>query len=167
MEYYEITQKGQTGNVIYPQKSAYKGIWERTEPVFVPGRAKKPKEELIFLPLYEGDAFLISAAMQVVWQEYQNGGRYRPCAFGSVEQRQVLPYSFAVPRILDCIHPDTQYYKNNTIQELILAQTGVGAHRVFGVRTLHSIRLIFAEDVLEAIIRENMTRFQWEPVSVR
>lgn len=164
MEYYRITQKKSIRNVILPQFPSSTEIWSRTEPLFISGTAEDPKGELSFLPLYEGNAFLIYSPMQAVWQKYQKGGRYRSCAFGSVEQRRVLPYCFAVPRMLECIHPDTLYHKNGTIKELVLDRESIGAHKVFGIRTLHSIRLILSEDVLEEILRKNMTCFQWEEV---
>ena len=167
MEYYRITQKKNIRNVILPRFPSPTEIWSKAEPLFVPGTANEQEEELSFLPLYEGNAFLICGSMQAVWQTYQKGGRYRPCAFGSVEQRRVLPYYFAVPRILECIHQDTVYYKNDTIKELILDRESIGAHKVFGIRTLHSIRLILSEDVLEELLRKNITCFQWEEVIAR
>lgn len=167
MEYYRLMQKKNIRNVIWPQFPSATEIWRKTEPLFVPGSAEDPKEELSFLPFYEGIAFLICGSMQTVWQKYQKGGRYRPCAFGSIEQRKVFPYCFVTPRIRECIHPDTLYHKNGAIKELVLDRENIGAHKVFGIRTLHSIRLILSEDVLEEIMRKNMTCFQWEEVTVR
>lgn len=167
MEYYRITQKKNIRNIILPKFPSSTEIWHRTEPMFVPGKAAETEGELSFLPLYEGNAFLICGPMQAVWKMYQKGGRYRPCAFGSVEQRKVLPYCFTVPRILECIHPDTVYYKNDTIKELVLDRESIGAHKVFGIRTLHSIRLILSGDVLEELLRKNITCFQWEEVIAR
>lgn len=167
MEYLRITQKRNIRNVLLPQFPSSTEIWKETEPLFVPGKAEEPEGEVVFLPFYEGNAFLISGPMQAVWQDCQKGGRYRACAFGSVEKRQILPYSFVMPRILECVHPETLYYKNGTIQKLILDKAEIGAHKVFGVRTLRSIMLILAEDVLEEMLRGNMTGFQWEPITAR
>lgn len=167
MEYLRITQKRNIRNVLLPQLPSSTEIWGKREPLFIPSFAEEPEGEAVFLPFYEGNAFLISGPMQAIWEDYQRGGRYRPCAFGSVEKRKILPYCLAMPRILECTHADTLYYKNGAVQKLILDKAEIGANKVFGVRTLRSIMLILSEDVLEEMLRGNMTGFQWETVSAR
>lgn len=166
MEYYRITQKDNIRNTIMPGKVSASEIWEKDSPFFLPGTADRPEEELVFLPFYEGSAFLISDPVKTIWERYQMGGRYRPCAFGSVEQRKIVPYCFMAPKMIDCIHPDTEYHKNGDVRMLCLDGGIIGANRVFGVRTWHCIRLIIAEDVLEEMMREGITGYNWEKISV-
>lgn len=166
MEYYRITQKDNIGNTIMLGKITASEIWGQDGPFFLPGTAREPKGELVFLPFYEGNAFLVSDPVRTIWERYQRGGRYRPCAFGSVEQRKIIPYCFMTPRVIDCIHPDTEYHKNGDVRTLCLDGNIIGANRVFGVRTLRCIRLIIAGDVLEEMVREGITGYNWERISV-
>jgi len=166
MEYYRITQKDNIRNTIMPEKVSASEIWEKDSPFFLPGIADRPEEDLVFLPFYESSAFLISGPVKTIWESYQRGGRYRPCAFGSVEQRKIVPYCFMAPRMIDCIHPDTEYYKNGDVRTLCLDGHSIGANRIFGVRTLRRIRLIIAEDVLEEMIREKIIGYNWEQILI-
>ncbi|MBE5988918.1 MAG: hypothetical protein E7250_14440 [Paenibacillaceae bacterium] len=166
MEYYRITQKDDWWNVIKPEVPSVTEIWGKSEPFFLSGMSKEPDDYLMFLPFYDGDTFLISDPVKYIWKRYQKGGRYRPCAFGSVKQRQILPYCFMMPRILEAIHSDTEYFKNGDIRELVLNKKIIGANRVFGVRSLRRIRLIISADVLEEMIRENITGYNWSKVKI-
>jgi hypothetical protein len=164
MEYYRITQKDDWWNVIKPQVPPVSEIWASSEPFFLPGVSKESDDYQVFLPFYNGDVFLISDPVKYIWKKFQKGGRYRPCAFGSEKQRRILPYCFMIPRILDGIHSDTEYYKNGDIKELVLNKKIIGANRVFGISSLRRIRLIVSSDVLEEMLRENITGFNWSKV---
>jgi hypothetical protein len=166
MEYYRITQIDNWENVIRPEILSISEIWEKSEAIFLPGISDTSDELLTFLPFYESNVFLISEPVKLIWERYQKGGRYRPCAFGSVKQRRILPYSFMMPRILEGIHSDTRYYPNGDIKELYLDREVIGAHRVFGIRSIRHIWLIVSADVLEEMMRENLTGYHWTEVNV-
>ncbi|WP_143320485.1 hypothetical protein [Clostridium sp. HBUAS56010] len=164
MDYYRITQKDNWLNVIKPRFPHPTDLWGRTEPFFLPGISEDSKEPSVFLPIYMSDSFLVSDHVKVIWKKYQKGGRYHPCAFGNVEQRRIFPYCFVMPRILDGVHPDTTYHKNGDIKELYLDKKIIGANRVFGIQTIRRIWLIVSDDVLEVMIRENITGFNWSKI---
>lgn len=167
MEYYRITQRKNLPNCIRPPYLSLTDIWSETAPVFVPGIADRPKEEITFLPFYETNVFFLSGPLRAIWERSQVGGRYRQCAFGSVEQRKVQPYCFMMPRILSAVHPDTRYRRNGEIEELCLDREIVGAHKVFGVKDQRKIFLIVSADVLEEMMRSGVTVLHWEEVLAR
>lgn len=161
MEYYRLTQSENINNTLLPLFPTASEIWSETVPVFVPGKADNPKGELVFLPFYEGHAFMVASAVKGIWDNWQKGGRYRACALGSIEQRRVYPYYFSMPRVLECVHPNTLYHKTGETKALCINLDIVGANRVFCVRTLRRMMLIVAEDVLEEMLRENVNGFNW------
>lgn len=168
MEYHRITQSREGKDVLQPISLTVSEIWGEERPLFVPGREGKAGRQPAFLPFYEiPGGFLISARVRYLWQEYQRGGRYRPCAFGSVARKQIRAYCFLMPRLLDCIHPDTRYDKKGDPEELWLDRGQIGAHQVFGVRTGRGIRLILGEEVLERMLGEGITGFDWERAGIK
>lgn len=167
MEYHRITQKRNVRDILRPGFPSATQIWSGENPIFIPGTVEKAGEEPVFLPFYEGTSFLVSAPVKDIWQEYQRGGRYRPCALGSIEHKTVFPYSFVMPRMLDCLHPDTLYYKNGTIQKPVLDREVIGQNKVFGIGIMHSVMLFISDDVLEEMMRKDITGFNWETVYAR
>lgn len=165
MDYYRIEQKQKLRNILQPIFPSLSEIWEKEEPLFLPGTADMPEEYLVFLPFYESNAFLVSEPVKKIWMEYQRGGRFRSCAFGSVPQRMIYPYCFVMPRIIDAIHPDTEYHKTGEVRELCLDKQLIRANKVFCVKTLRRMMLIISEDVLEEMMREKITGFQWNMIS--
>lgn len=167
MEYYRIEQKENIRNTIWPKYPSPSEIWGKDDPFFLPGTAAMPVEKLAFLPFYESNVFLISDPLKNIWESYQKGGRFRPCAFGSVEQRRVLPYCFTMPRIIEAVHSDTEYHKTGEVKELCLDRGQVGANRVFGIKTLRRMILIISGDVLEEMMRQKIIGYHWKIISVR
>lgn len=166
MEYFKISQKENLPNIIKPILPSVSDLWSETNPFFMPGKAKEPYKELTFLPFYKGHCFVIHDAIKNIWQNYQTGGRYRPCAMGSVEQRKVEIYAVMFPLLIDGIHEETEYFKNGEIKKLVLDQKYVGYHKVFGIKSWHLVNLIISEDVLEKMLQENITEFLWEKVNI-
>lgn len=165
MEYYRIMQKNR-GDYITPQYMAMSEIWSDTQPVLVLGHMKTTVSDIVFLPFYTRNVFFISDTVKKIWKDYQKGGRYRACAFGSVEYKQVRPYCFMMPEIVDCIHENTRYKNNGEIEALYLDREQVGMNKVFGVKDQWNIYMILSEDVLEEMMRNSVTEFDWEEVQV-
>jgi hypothetical protein len=165
MEYYRIMQKSR-GDYITPQYMTMTEIWSDTQPVLVLGHMKTTASGIAFLPFYTRNVFFISDTVKKIWKDYQKGGRYRACAFGSVEHKQVRPYCFMMPVIVDCIHENTRYKNNGEIEVLYLDREQVGMNKVFGVKAERKIHLILSEDVLEEMIRNSITEFDWEEVQI-
>lgn len=165
MEYYRIMQKNR-GDYITPQCMTMTEIWSDTQPVLVLGHMKTTVSNIVFLPFYTRNVFFISDTVKKIWKDYQRGGRYRACAFGSVEHKQVRPYCFMMPEIVDCIHENTRYKNNGEIEVLYLDREQVGMNKVFGVKDERKIHLILSEDVLEEMMRNSITEFDWEEVQV-
>lgn len=166
MEYYKITQKKKY-NYIRPRYLSMSQIWSDRCPVLVEGYVDKYEKNIRFLPLYVQNVFLISNPLKKILTYYQKGGRYRPCAFGSVQHRQIRPYSFMMPAFTDCIHSDTRYMKSGGIEELFLDAEKIGGNKVFGIKDELHMYLIVSEDVLEEVLRGNITEFNWEKVKLR
>ena len=167
MEYYRIRQRKNIGNTIRPTFLSQTEIWSSDKPIFVRGVADRVEEKINFLPLYETGAFLISSELRILWEHYQTGGRYRSCVFGSVEQKQIRAYGFMMPRILECVHSDTTYRRNGEIESLCMDREKVGANKIFGIRDKLHIQLIISGDVLEEMLRNKITAFQWEEVRAK
>ena len=165
MEYYRIMQKSR-GDYITPQYMTMTEIWSDTQPVLVLGHMKTTASGIAFLPFYTRNVFFISDTVKKIWKDYQKGGRYRACAFGSVEHKQVRPYCFMMPVIVDCIHENTRYKNNGEREVLYLDREQVGMNKVFGVKAERKIHLILSEDVLEEMIRNSITEFDWEEVQI-
>ena len=167
MKYYKIRQKEKVRNVILPQFPSSTEIWSESRPIFVKGSVKKPQEDIVFLPFYSSHTMqiiLILNEIRKIWTRYQLGGNYRACALGSTEQRIIKAYWFMKPRILEAIHENTIYYKNSDVEKLYLDRSIIKKNKVFGIRLKNRIELILAEDVLEEIIQQHMTEFQWEEI---
>lgn len=165
MEYYRIIQKSR-GNYITPQYMPMSEIWSNTRPILVLGHMHGKDSDVVFLPFYARNVFFISDSVKKIWKDYQKGGRYRACAFGSVEHKQIRPYCFMMPVIIDCIHENTQYKNNGEIEVLYLDKERVGMNKVFGVTDQWRIHLIISEDVLEEMMRSNITEFDWKTIQV-
>lgn len=165
MEYYRIMQKSR-GNYITPQYLTMSEIWSDTQPILVLGHMHTMVSDIMFLPFYAQNVFFISDTVKKIWKDYQKGGRYRACAFGSVEHKQVRPYCFMMPVFVDCIHENTQYKNNGEIEALYLDGEKVGMNKVFGVKDQWHIHLIISEDVLEEMMRNSITEFDWEEIQV-
>lgn len=167
VEYYRISQRTDLGNIIRPTFLSQTQIWSADKPIFVKGVVDRGKEKINFLPLYVLGAFLISSEVRMIWEHYQKGGRYRSCAFGSVEQKQIRVYSYMMPRLLECVHPDTVYRRSGEIENLCMDRMKIGVNKIFGIRDEFDIKLIISGDVLEEMLRNNITAFQWEEVRVK
>lgn len=163
MEYYRIMQKS-NGDYITPEYLTMTEIWSDTQPILVLGHMRTKASDIRFLPFYARNVFFISDTVKKIWKDYQKGGRYRACAFGSVEHKQVRPYCFMMPVIIDCIHENTRYKNNGEIEVLYLDREKVGMNKVFGIKDQRHIHLIISEDVLEEMMRNNITEFDWEEI---
>lgn len=167
MDYYKITQRNNVRNYIRPPYMSLTEIWADEKPVFVPGIVDDPKETIAFLPFYETSVFFISGELRRIWTKWHAGGRYRQCAFGSVEQKVAQPYCFMMPQIVDAIHPDSRFDNSGEAEELYLDQGRIGTDKVFGVRSANKISLIVAGDVLEEMLYNDITVLNWKEISVR
>lgn len=165
MEYYRIMQKS-NGDYITPRYLTMTEIWSDTQLILVLGHMRTKVSDVMFLPFYARNVFFISDTVKKIWKDYQKGGRYRACAFGSVEHKQVRPYCFMMPVIIDCIHENTRYKNNGEIEVLYLDREKVGMNKVFGIKDQRHIHLIISEDVLEEMMRNNITEFDWEEIQV-
>lgn len=167
MDYYRIMEPTDLHSVLRPHLPSNTQIWSGKEPIFLPGSVQGRGREEIFLPFYESRVMLISSEIKSIWQSYQKGGRYRPCAFGSIGEGRIKPYSFMLPRVMEEVHPSTEYFPNGEIKKLVLDKERIGSQRVFGVCSLRHLRLIVAEDVLEEMLRKSITGFCWKRIEVQ
>lgn len=166
MKYYKLTQIENRPNIITPLLPSFTELWSESTPFFMPGKAKAPFKELDFLPFYQSKCFVISDTVQKIWKNYQEGGRYRPCAMGSVEQRKVGIYAVMQPKLLDAIHEKTEYFKNGAVKTLVLDREKVGYNKVFGIKFWHHTTLIITGDILEEMLQEYITEVHWEEVGI-
>jgi hypothetical protein len=164
MEYYKITPNENLPNIIYPMLPSFTELWSEEAPIFIRGKAKSPLKRLTFLPFYKSHCFLVNGKIAEIWQNYQIGGRYRQCAMGSIEQKKIDYYSVMMPKMVDGIHPSTEYHKNGDIKNMVLSRTKVGPHKVFGIKDRHLTHLIITEDILEEILQENIVEFIWKHI---
>lgn len=163
MEYYQIREHEMAGNVIRPSLPGTSQIWSGTGPLIVQGSVPRPEEDITFLAFYQATAmsraFLVSSQIWGVWQECRRPGRSRPCAFGHIMERDMRPYVFVMPPVLDVLHPDTGSYKDGDIESVCLQRGRLGADEVFAVRGGRQTVLIVSEDVLERMLRAKVTLF--------
>ena len=167
MEFYKLMQKRIHENVIMPLLPKATEIWKVDAPIFIKGVAAKPMKELVFLPLYMAHTYLVLDEVKMIWERYQSGGRYRPCALGSVEQRRAEPYWFMMPRLVEALHESTEYHKNKEIKKFVLDAKCVGYHKVFGIKQLNKVHLFASEDIVEEMLQKNITEFSWESVDTK
>jgi len=171
MEYYRILQRQIGRNTIIPNYPTGTEIWKDEQPIFVSGDLKNTKEDIEFLPFYSSDylssIFLLDVKVKEIWTRYQIGGRYRPCVLGNIGKRDtIMPYWFAIPRLIECIHENSEYKKNGDIETLCLDHTKIAGNKVFGVKVWHSIYIIISEDILEEMIQNQITEFNWKKIIV-
>ena len=171
MEYFRIIQVTGYSNVIHPQLPTVSQIWGEEKPILVKGRAERTGEKAQFLSFYQATilsaSFLISKEIGEIWKEFQLGGRYRPCVFGDIERKMFETYYFMYPRLLTALHKETTYQGDGNISEIILSETVVKVHKVFGVKGKSMTYLIVAGDVLDRMLQKGITGFEVAPIKVK
>lgn len=171
MSYYLLKQRTDLPNPLRPVFPHASNIWSEASPVFIPGTVSTSEEPICFLPFYAGTmltkAFCVSAQLWTIWQEYQTGGRNRPCALGHVHTRTVKPYVLVMPKILDALHPDTVCFRDGNLDTVCLWREKIGSCQVFAVKGRTMPELILSEAVLEEMIRSGITGFTCRQVQIK
>lgn len=171
MNYYKLMEADDLPNTLIPEFPSTSAIWSAAEPLFLKGTVRNEKEYINFLSFYRSGilskAFLVSAETWEIWREFQDGGRCRPCAFGHLGTRQVKPYYLAMPKIMDALHEETVYQRDGNIETVCLSKEKVGANQVFAVKGSTQMELLLSEDILEEMLRGNLTSFYYEQVETR
>lgn len=171
MEYYWIRESEAAGNIVCPQRPGTSRIWAGTEPMLVRGSVTRAEDGIRFLPFYQDTAmsraFLVAARVWDIWKEVQRIGRFRPCAVGYLPRRDIRPYVFVMPPVLEALHGDTEFLRNGDIGKIRLKRGGIGADKVFAVRGGIQAALVLAEDVLEEMLRGGVTDFRYELLEQR
>lgn len=171
MNYYKLSELYDRPNTLIPEFPSASAIWSEASPIFLNGSVKNKKEYVNFLTLYRSGslskAFLVCAEAWCIWREYQTGGRCRPCAFGNISTRQVLPYYLVLPKILDALHQGTIFFRDGTIETVCLSEEKIEGNQVFAVKGSLQMELLVSEIILEEMLRKNMVNFHYEQVEVR
>lgn len=170
MNYYRLKQANDVPNILMPECPYASDIWSECAALFLRGSVANQRDTVTFLPFYEASvlskAFLISSEMWSVWEELQSGGRNRPCAFGHMRTHQIKPYRLVLPRLLEVLHKDTEYYKDGTIQTICLKKSEIGTNQIFTIKGAYNLYMIVSEYVLEEMYRKKITGLVYDPIEM-
>lgn len=161
MKYYLIRQDKRVKNAVVPQINNLKSIWESDAPFFMPVKVRGLGEYPYFLPLLEASVYIVSDNMKKLFEIYQNKMLYRPCALGLLEAKTIKVYWLMQPRIIDCLE---DRIKDNILysdQDIVLCRAKIGYNKVFQIDTKVGNYLVIDEEVLESLLRDGITAFEW------
>lgn len=164
-EYFRVWQDKELRNQIKPLEMQNRK-WESGTPVFIRGHVENPEKYIYFSPIIEDRILLISDAVKRIWEDYQTGWNYYPCALGIVEQRKVQVYWIVETDTADVFSDSTEYYKDGTLKNMILSEKKIEKQKLFSVCVQKKRYLIIEKDILERMLQEHICGFRFEKIMV-
>lgn len=162
MDYYRICQDKRIPNQIRPVLPKLEN--RNGKPIFVRGVLESPREYAYFPPMIEDSVLMLSDPTKIIWECYQLGWEYYPCALGNIEQKRIQVYWIAEPKWVDGLSENTEYQKDGTIKKIVLSKNKVKSHKVFAFRNLHKTYYIADKEVIEKMLQEHIHGFTYERV---
>lgn len=162
MNYYRICQDKGLPNQIQPILLNLEP--ESKKPIFIRGRLEAPQEYAYFPPLIEAPVLMISEPVKKIWDCYQSGWRYRPCALGSIEQKRIQVYWIAEAKLINGLSEKTEYQKDGSFKRIVLSKEKIQFQKVFAIQNLHKTYYIAEKEILERMLQEHIHGFIFEQV---
>lgn len=164
MNYYRICQDMSLPNQIRPILSKLDLFDEK--PVFIEGSLETPLEYAYFPHFIERPALMVSHQVKSIWESYQTGWKYRPCALGNIQQKRIQVYWLARARLLDGLSQYTEYEKDGSLKKIVLSEEKIQFQKVFALQNLHKIYYIAEKEIVERMLQEHIHGILYQQVEV-
>ena len=112
--------------------------------------------------------FLVSDAVKRVLSLYDDTIRF--CAIQAFEEEasMVVPlYWVPLFRMVSCLHPDTTWYPNGMLKELVLSRESLTDQPIVRVASLLEYKVVISLAAAESLLRRGFYGIGLKPVSVR
>ena len=107
---------------------------------------------------------MISEPVKTIWDCYQSGWGYRPCALGNIEQKRIQVYWLAEAKLIDGLSGKTEYQKDGSLTRIVLSKEKIQFQKIFAIRNLHRTYYIAEKEVLERMLQKHIHGFIFEQV---
>jgi len=163
MEYYRVTQNRKLRNQIIPEIPGSDKLHSK-EAIFIAGRCKDA-DRVVFPPMIETQPLLLADGVKKIWDAYQIGGDYQPCALGHIEQKRIEVYLRAKLMQIDGLSDLTEYYLDRSLKKIVLSARRVRNKKVFSICYQRKEYYFIDLEILEQMFQNHIYGFQFEKIT--
>lgn len=116
----------------------------------------KEKDENEYIDIIETPVLLISDKLKRVLEVYQKEIFFKPVLLADVKRMRQDLYWFMIPKTVECLSPQTEFFKDGAVKKLVIDEKKANPHKVFRVGGIFEYIVIVNLDIAENILKRDI-----------
>lgn len=115
----------------------------------------------------EEPLYMVSKKVREVLELYDETAIYKKVSIINMPRKKRAEYNVLLVDRIDCLHEDTQFYPDKSIQKLVLDKRKIADRTIFKVKGIGPAYMMVSLDIVESLLRRDCYGVKFTKVESR
>lgn len=117
-----------------------------------------------YAEMLETPFIMVSENLCKVIQMYDEESEFTNILLASQMGKPALDYKVALIERMDCLHENTEFYKDHSVKKLILDKQKIGDRQIFKIKGISPHYVVVSMNIAESILRRSIYGVRLEEI---
>lgn len=117
-----------------------------------------------YTDMIESPFIMVSEALSKVIEMYEEETEFTNIILSSQVGKPSLDYKVALINRIQCLHENSEFYKDNSIKDLVLDKNKIGERQIFKIKGISPHYVIVSMNIAESLLRRSLYGVRLEEI---
>lgn len=120
----------------------------------------------VYAEVVEAPFYMVSERVQEVIQMFEPDLKCSSAIFATEKQEGPFVYKVLFLDRMECLHENTEFYKDNSVKKIILDSEKIAGQHIFKIKGISPIQVVVSMPIVEALLRRNCVGIQFQEIEI-